>query len=339
MTILTSYLHKIMNKQSLIQHEAEEAMTALLTDADPHQVAAFLSIMKFRGETPEEIIGMIHSLQKHAINMSFPCPVMDIVGTGGDMQNTVNISTASAILAAACEVPIAKHGNRSSSGKCGSADVMEALGINIALPKHLMNECLKQTSFAYLFAPNYHPHLKTITSVRKALKLPTVFNILGPLINPAKAQFILIGVPNSTLLELMSQTIMMQKHFKRAIIFHGQGIDELTPICAAVGYEIFDGKRTPLVIDPQRFGIAPCTIHDLRGGDATTNAEILMRAFEGEPSPVADAIVLNTAVSLWIYGRAISIEDGISISREAITNRKCLSVIKNLQSFTRKVLI
>jgi anthranilate phosphoribosyltransferase len=323
-----SYLQLLLDKPSLTREEAEAAMTHILDETDPHQTAAFLAILKYRGETASEVAGMVAALQKKALPVNVPFPVLDIVGTGGDLAHTVNISTGSALLAAACGIPIAKHGNRSISSRCGSADVLEAFGIDLEASSDQLTRFLQEVGIAFMFAPTYYPSLKKLASIRKGLKLPTVFNILGPLLNPAKAEYALIGVAHESTLELMSQVILQLGSMKRTLLFHGCGLDELTPLGKINAYEIQNGQRSRLEIDPTSLGFSPCSLEELQGGSAQLNASILKRAFAGEPSAVADALVLNAGAAVWIFGKASTLAEGVQIAREALQEGKTLELLK-----------
>src|SRR5262249_21517903 len=238
---------------------------------------------------------------------------LDIVGTGGDLASTVNISTGSAILAAACGLPIAKHGNRSSSSLSGSADVLEVLEIDLEPSKEQLEQCIREIGIAFMFAPHYHPSLKRIASVRKGLKFPTVFNILGPLLNPAKAPFALIGVSSFKILDLMAEVILQLAYHQRVLLFHGSGLDELNPLVKGLAYNIHHDKINTLEIDPIALGFSPCTLKDLQGGDARVNARLLKEAFAGRQGAIGDALILNAGAGVWIFGHAPTLKDGIHI--------------------------
>lgn len=335
--MLKQYLQQLLSAPHLSQKNAEAALDIILDEADPHQVAAFLAILKYRGETPEEIVGMVNAIEKRAVPISLPIPVLDIVGTGGDLANTVNISTGSAILAAACGVPIAKIGNRSFSSRCGSVDVLEALGIAVEIPPSQLYQHLKEVNLAFMFAPYYHPCLKKVSSVRKGLRIPTVFNILGPLLNPAKAEYGLIGVPNDAVLKLMTEVIKLQNRRKRVLIFHGNGLDELSPLGLIHAYDIQDGKATPLEIDPSSLGFPSRSLHELQGGDAETNASLLREAFAKGKGAIADVLILNAGAALWIFGSKPDLLTGVEMARDVLESGAALKLLdkwKSLSNFS-----
>lgn len=335
--MLKSYLQLLMDKPFLTKDEAEGAMTIILNETDSHQTAAFLAILKYRGETPGEVAGMVAALQKKALPVNFHSPVLDIVGTGGDLANTVNISTGSAILAAACGIPIAKHGNRSASSRSGSADVLEELGIDLEPPPEQLTHYLQEVGIAFMFAPTYHPSLRKLAPVRKGLKLPTVFNILGPLLNPAKAEYALIGVANESALELMGQVILQLGEKKRALLFHGNGLDELTTLGKMIAYDIQNGQMSRLEIDPASLGFSSCSLEELQGGDAKLNASILKKAFEGQRSAVADALIFNAGAAIWIFGKAPTLEEGVGIARGNLLEGKALILLEKWITLSNKL--
>lgn len=335
--MLDTYLQTLFLQKSLRSQEAEAVTDLILDNADPLQIAALLALLRYRGETAEEVAGMVRSLEKKALPVRFPFPVMDIVGTGGDLAGTVNISTGAAILAAACGIPVAKHGNRSVSSRCGSADLLEALGIDIELSPVHLEACLREVNMAFMFAPAFHPCLKKIAPIRKGLKLPTVFNILGPLLNPAKAEYALIGAANEFALELISKVLLQMGNKKRAFVFHGCGLDELTPLGPAVAYDICGGRMRRLDIDPKDLGFPLCSLKDLQGEDAQTNASILNAAFAGKAGAVADALVLNAGAALWIFNRAASLKEGVGAARRALQEGKALHLLEKWRRFSKKM--
>ena len=335
--MLKSYLQLLMDKPYLTRDEAEAAMTIILNETDPHQTAAFLAILKYRGETPGEVAGMVAALQKKALPVNLHPPVLDIVGTGGDLANTVNISTGSAILAAACGIPIAKHGNRSVSSRSGSADVLEELGIDLEAPPEQLTHYLREVGIAFMFAPTYHPSLKKLASIRKGLKLPTVFNILGPLLNPAKAEYALIGVANESTLELMSQVILQLGNKKRTFLFHGSGLDELTTLGKIIAYDIQNGQMNRLEIDPTSLGFSSWSLEELQGGDAQLNASILKKVFAGQQGAVADALIFNAGAAVWIFGKTTTLGEGIQVARKALKEGKALEVLEKWVALSKQL--
>lgn len=326
--MLRDFLRQLLSGSSLGVKEAESAMEAILGETDPHQIAAFLTLLRFRGETVDEVVGMVRALERRAVAVRFPGPTLDIVGTGGDLAGTVNISTGSALLAATCGIPIAKHGNRSVSSRSGSADLLEALGIRIEASADELLNSLTNVGIAFLYAPHYHPSLKQVAPIRRGLKFPTVFNLLGPLLNPAKPEFALIGVARETDLELIAKVILRSGEKKRALVFHGSGLDELSTLGPMTGYDVHEGEMKKLEIDPIALGFRPCCLKDLQGGDAQLNGSILHEVFAGKECPVADALLLNAGAALWIFGKAVSLQEGIQIARGPLREGKVLTLLE-----------
>ncbi len=335
--MLKQHIQILLNKSFLTKDEAESAMSIILDDANPHQIAAFLTILKYRGETADEVSGMIAALQKRALTVGLPTPVLDIVGTGGDAANTVNISTGSSILAAACGVPIAKHGNRSVSSQSGSADVLEEFGIELEASPEQLPRYLDKVGIAFMYAPKYHPFLKKISAVRRGLKIPTVINMLGPLLNPAGAEYALIGVADEATLEIMSKVISQQSYRKRTLIFSGCGLDELTTLGKMTAKDIKNGQIESFEIDPVSFGFQQCQLKDLQGGNAQLNASILIKAFSGEKGPIADALILNAGAAIWIYGLTSTLKEGVDLARKVLSEGGALKVLDNWTTLSKSL--
>ncbi|MBA2728278.1 MAG: anthranilate phosphoribosyltransferase [Parachlamydiaceae bacterium] len=335
--MLKPYLQKLMAKPHLTREESESAMSVILDNADPHQTAAFLMILRFRGEVADEVVGMAAALQKRAIPVNLQFPVLDIVGTGGDLANTVNISTGSAILAAACGLPIAKHGNRSVSSKSGSADVVEEFGIDLESSPDELQRYLEEVGIAFMYAPHYNPSLSKLSTIRRGLKLPTIINSLGPLLNPANAEYSLIGVANESTLKLMSKVILQLSNKKRTLLFHGCGLDELTTLGKVKAYDIKDGEATYLEIDPCTLGFTTCRLEELQGGNAQLNASILKEVFAGKKGAVADALILNAGAAVWIFGKAPSLAEGVEVARSVLEKGAALNVLDKWSSLSRQL--
>lgn len=326
--MLTHYFEKLFANNFLTQKECENAMSLVLEKANSEQTSAFLTLLKSHGENVEEIIGIIKALMKNCNTIDFSKPVLDIVGTGGDFANTVNISTGAAILSAACGVPIAKHGNRSVSSLCGSADVLESLGIDISASEEQLKKCLEDLSITFLFAQKFHSGFQKLRSIRSKLKFPTVFNLVGPLLSPARAPFTLIGVAKKEHVDLFSQLVQKLPHIKRALIFHGSGLDEITTIGPVQVCEVHEGIVQKYILDPQALGFRQASLEELQGGDLKKNKEILERAFKGEESAVADTLILNAAVALYVFGKTASIQEGISFAKEVHRQGKAAILLR-----------
>lgn len=334
---LSFILHELLAKKSLSEDEAELAMDLILKEPDPHQIAVFLTILKYRGETAQEIAGLSKALMKNCKRVACPFPVLDIVGTGGDFANTVNISTGAAMLIAACGVPVAKHGNRSVSSQCGSADLIESLGIHLEMGSEHLVQCIQEIGIGFMYAPVHHPALKQLGPIRRALKFPTVFNILGPLLNPAQAEYALIGASSQDKLELMANALMLLGNKKQVLLFHGNGLDELTTIGPIHAIQISNGKFHRFMIEPQELGFERCSLKDLQGGNADLNHGLLMEAFDGKQSPIADALVLNAAFALQLFGKATSISAGVSLAQSALKSGKVNDLLNKWKAFSDRI--
>lgn len=316
--ILKSLIKKIMNGNDLDPNDCHAVLEVLLDpDVNALQVASFLTLLHAKGETVTEISTFVSDLRAKMLSVDIDYPVLDIVGTGGDGFHTVNISTGSALLAASCGVRVAKHGNRSVSSLTGSADVLEALGMNIHLNSQGVAHCIKTLGIGFCYSPHFHHITQTLRQLRKQLNIPTTFNILGPLLNPVKAQHLLFGVAEKKRMTLMADVLMQLNH-KKSVIVHGCGLDEISGVGPADIIEINQGIKKDYTLDPLDFGIDRCRVDDLRGGDATTNAALLLEAFNGKKGPIADALILNAGMALYLYGIHLDIHDAIYHARETL---------------------
>jgi anthranilate phosphoribosyltransferase len=329
------FLNRLINLEILNKQEAHAAMERMLETECSYQVAAFLCLLQSRGVIPEEVAGMVSALRQRAQAISLPYPTLDIVGTGGDLANTVNISTGASILAAACGIPVTKHGNRSVSSSCGSADVLEALGIAIEMPPEMVVHALSEVGIAFLFAPYYHPSLKKVAAIRKGLKIPTVFNLLGPLLNPAQPAFSLIGVSSLPTLRLIADTLCLLKDKKRALVFHGNGLDEIAPLGKVTAIEIVGSIINHVDIDPISFGFRTCSLKELQGGDPKTNARLLTDTFLGKKGAIADALILNAGMALWMYGSCGSPQAGVMRAEAVLQEGKAYKILEKWIAFSQ----
>jgi anthranilate phosphoribosyltransferase len=327
----------------------KKTQTMLTDKFVPEQAAAFVALLRAKGETPSEIAGMAKALLATGV----PCrpksgasSLLDIVGTGGDGIGSVNISTGACVLAAAAGARVAKHGGRSVSSLCGAADVVEALGVEMDLGPEGVAACVDEAGIGFMFAPVYSPAMARVRPVRSALGVRTAFNILGPLLNPARAQRALVGVYDPSASELMAGALA-RLGVKKALVVHSMGLDELTPMGPADVVEIEsvlgdDGKVVgePVLrrysLDPLDVGVKRCAVEDLAGGDAALNAEILRRAFSGEKSAVADALVLNAGYALAAAGVAKDPKEGVAMAREAQERGEPARVLERWSEVSRR---
>jgi anthranilate phosphoribosyltransferase len=303
---------------SLTTEEAAAAMRAIMAgEATPGQIGGFLMALRTKGETVDEIEGLVRTMLDFATPVQAPAPVVDVVGTGGDRSGTFNISTVSAIVVAGAGVPVAKHGNRAASSHCGSADVLEALGVKIDLDAAGVERCLADAGIAFLFAPVFHPAMGHAGPVRRELRVPTVFNFLGPLSNPARPFAQAVGVSDARMLPLMAE--VFARRGVRARLFRGQdGLDELTTTSISAVYDVRDGEVREGSLDPRGYGLARAALEDLRGGDAQRSALIARAILGGEEGPKRDVVLLNAGAALEVAGFAASLEEGMTTAARAI---------------------
>ncbi|GIL72505.1 hypothetical protein Vretimale_4293 [Volvox reticuliferus] len=309
-------IEKLIRREDLTKEQAAESLAALLDDFVSEQAAAFLVLLRAKGETADEIAGLAKAMLDKAVPVHTAQQVVDIVGTGGDGIGSVNISTGASILAAAAGARVAKHGNRSVSSLCGSADVLEALGVAIDLGPAGVTRCLDEAGIAFMFANRYHPAMRAVRPVRSALKVRTALNMLGPLLNPAHAAYGLVGVYDTSISELMAGSLL-RMGVRKALVVHSMGLDELTPMGPADVVEVTEGgplKRYTL--DPKDVGIPRCEVEDLKGGDAALNAAILRDVLAGQRGPVADALVLNAGYALAAAQVAANPAEGVALAQE-----------------------
>jgi len=349
-------LHRIANHaQSLDRAEAREVMSEVLagkcTDA---QIAALLIALRMKGETVEEIVGFAEAIRSAAaplpiapVNAADALAVsgtgrdalaeeslVDTSGTGGDASGTFNISTATALVTAGAGVRVAKHGNRSISSKCGSADVVEALGVNIQLSPERAAQCLREVGICFLYAPNLHPAMKQVQAVRRELRMRTMFNLLGPLSNPARASGQVVGVYSLDLVEKLAEALSMLG-LHRALVVHGlDGLDEITITGTTRVAEARDGSVRSYEVEPEEFGMARAKLQDISGGDATENAAIIRAILGGEKSARRDVVLLNAAAALVAAGRADRIGEAIPLAARSIDSGAAAAKLDALASFT-----
>jgi anthranilate phosphoribosyltransferase len=313
-------LEKVVRHEDLTADEAAAAMREVMEGrANAAALGALLSALVMKGERPSEIVGFARTMRDHALKLSTPAgDVFDTCGTGGDRSGTFNISSAAAIVIAACGVPVAKHGNRSVSSRCGSADVFEALGVNVAAPPAAVERALRETGIAFFFARTFHPAMKHAAQTRTDLGIRTAFNLLGPLTNPAGATRQLVGVPRPELTELLARALMMLGS-KRAWVVHGaDGIDEISTTGYTKVSECRDGAVNTFYVHPSDFGISKSDPSALKGGDAAENAAIIRDVLAGTRGARRDVVLVNAGAALFVAGRVDTIKEGIAAAAAAI---------------------
>lgn len=340
MSQVRNILQRLQAGEIVTGEQAESVFMAIMQgDATPAQIGAMLMGLSIRGETPETVAGAARAMRKASLTIHPRThPLLDTCGTGGDGAATFNISTCVAILAAACGQAVAKHGNRAVSSRSGSADVLEALGVRLDISPQSVADCIDETGIGFLFAPGHHPAMKHAAAPRRELGLRSIFNLLGPLTNPAGAEYQVLGVFSADKLELVAGALQ-KLGTKRALVVHGRdGLDEITTTTVTDAILVEQGMDPECFeIDPQAFGIPYARPEDLAGGEAIANASILRKTLTcKQPGPERDIVLLNTAAALWVAGRADSIRQGISVAAEAIDTGKAKQVLQNLVDFTNR---
>ncbi|MFA5287601.1 MAG: anthranilate phosphoribosyltransferase, partial [Candidatus Omnitrophota bacterium] len=302
---------------------------------DNADIIAFLTLLNDKGETVEELTAAIESMLKYVDPIIVDRQnILDTCGTGGDRRGTFNISTITAFVASGAGVCVAKHGNRSVSSKCGSADILEALGVNINMSKEKIKKCLEEIGIAFLFAPNFHPAMKNVMPARRKIAGKTMFNILGPLINPARATNQLIGVYSYKWTKILSQ-VLHNLGSKHILVVHGKdSLDEVTTTDKTIISEVFNGKFKDYEIAPEDFGFKRASLEDLIGGDAKENVGIVMDILNGMPGPKRDIVLLNSGCAIYASDKAKSIEEGIKLARKSIDSGEALKKLGLLKEYS-----
>ncbi len=348
-------LARLSRRESLSAQEAEDALGGVLAgDATPAQVGAFLALLHAKGETAEEVTGLARAM----LEASVPCPLIpptgssgsddgpvavDLVGTGGDRLASINVTTLAAFITAGCGVPVCKHGNRAASSSVGTADVLEALGIAIEIGPEGVARCVSEAGMGFCFAQRFHPAMRFVGPVRKELGVPTVFNFLGPLVNPARTRYQLVGVSDATMGPIMAGVFGATGSRHAMIVHADDGLDELSvtspsSVIEVTGdgsgeYELRDWR-----IDPAALGFPPATLEDLRGGDAAFNARIIRSVLEGERSARRDIGVLNAAAALMVAGRVTDLASGVELAAESVDSSRALGVLDALVATSQDAL-
>ena len=333
-SVLKRHLGRVVAGQRLSEDEAGEAMGAIMDgEATPAQIGGLLAAMAVRGETEDEIVGFARAMRGRGVPLRSRGAI-DTCGTGGDGAGTFNISTVASLVVAGCGVPVAKHGNRAVSGNCGSADVLEQLGVRIDAPVETVQRCLDEAGWAFLFAPAFHASTRHAGGPRRELGVRTVFNLLGPLTNPALPEAQVVGVPRAELTEPMARCLG-RLGLRRAWVVHGSGLDELSPAAATRVSEWKEGAVRTFTVDAADAQCAPCAVDDLRGGDAARNAAIARDVLGGAPGARREAVVLNAAAALVVAGRAGDLAEGAQLARTALDSGAAGSVLQRVTELTR----
>lgn len=324
---------KLTNKENLSYEEAKAVMNEIMSgEASDVQKSAYLTALTMKGETIDEITGSAEEMRNHAVQLSHEGDVLEIVGTGGDKSDSFNISTTSSLVIASAGVPVAKHGNRAASSKSGAADVLESLGVNITISPRKSAELLQNIGIRFLFAQSYHTAMKYVGSIRKELGIRTIFNILGPLANPASANLQVMGVYDESLVEPLAK-VLSNLGVKRALVVYGQDrLDEISASAETSVCEVKDGTFKSYTISPEQFGLTRCKKEELTGGTPDENAAITKAVLAGEQGARRTAVVLNAGAGLYVAGKADSIEAGVRLAEELIDSGKAE---KKLEEFVK----
>jgi anthranilate phosphoribosyltransferase len=323
--VIKEAIVKLSKGENLSYEMAEAVMDEIMSgEASQVQMSAFLVAMSMKGETIEEITACAAGMRKHCVKLLHDMDVLEIVGTGGDGANSFNISTTSSLVISAAGVPVAKHGNRAASSKCGAADVLEALGVNITVPPERSTELLEKINLCFLFAQNYHIAMKYVAPVRRELSIRTIFNILGPLANPAGANMQLLGVYDESLVEPLAH-VLANLGVKSAMVVYGQdGLDEISVSAPTTVCEVRDGKFESYVITPEQFGLSRYSKEELVGGTPAENAAITRAILSGEQGAKRDAVVLNSAAALHVARPDLTLEEAVKTVQNIIDSGKAM---------------
>lgn len=323
-------LAKLMRGERLSEQEAGTAMATIMDgEATPAQIGALLAALAVRGESEDEVVGFARVMRGRAAPIR-SAGAVDTCGTGGDGAGTCNISTIASLVVAACGVPVVKHGNRSSSGRCGSADVLEALGVRIDPPRETVQRLLDETGWTFLFAPAFHAATRHAVGPRREIGVRTAFNLLGPLTNPALPEAQVVGVPRVELTAFVARCLG-RLGVRRAWVVHGAGLDELALSGPTDVAALQDGVVTRFAVAPEQAGLHRCDASALAGGDAATNARIAQDVLAGAPGPRRDVVLLNAAAALVVSGLAAALEPGVARAAEAVDDGRARALLDRVR--------
>jgi anthranilate phosphoribosyltransferase len=339
--VISAALAKFAAAQDLCEEEARGVLLEIMGGrAGEAQTAAFLSALRVKGETAEEIVGMARAMTELAEKVEVDADViLDTCGTGGDNAQTFNISTAAALVAAGAGATVAKHGNRSATSRCGSADVLEALGVAIDIAPAQVSRCIAETGIGFLFAPRHHLAMRHVAPVRRELGMATTFNLIGPLTNPAGAKHQLIGVADARYVERIAQAVRSMGSARNLVVHSQDGLDEISTTCPTQVVEVLADKGTdaPYEVTPEQFGLERATLEDLRGGDAAHNADIVREVLDGVAGPRLDIVLLNAGAALFIAEAAPGIAEGVEAARAAVHSGAARAKLDALVDVTRRL--
>jgi anthranilate phosphoribosyltransferase len=328
---LPEALEHLLQGKALAREQARDVMDQVMAgEVTTGQLAGLLIALRAKGETVEEMTGFVDSMRAHATPLEVPAGAIDTCGTGGDRAGTFNISTAAALVAAGAGIPVAKHGNRAASSRCGSADVLEALGVDITLNASGVRRCIEVAGMGFCFAPTFHPAMRHAGPARKELGVRTIFNVLGPLANPGRVRRQALGVGAAPLAPLMVRVLKDLGH-ERALVFYGEdGLDELTTTGRSRVFQLKDGQVTEYELDPQELGLSRSRPEDLLGGTPPENANLLRQVLDGETGPRRDVVLLNGAAAVLAAGRADDWPQALIVARESLDSGRARKVLDRL---------
>jgi anthranilate phosphoribosyltransferase len=337
---LLGFLHRVLDRENLSAADAEQAMSAILEgQASTAQIAAFLVALRMKGETAEEVLGFARAMRSRSVRIEAAVneePLLDTCGTGGDGAGTFNISTVAALVVAGAGVRVAKHGNRSLSSQCGSADILEALGVKIQVAPERMARAIREVGIGFLFAPALHPAMKHAQPARLEIKTRTVFNLLGPLTNPARATAQLVGAPSASAARLMARTLAALG-LERGFVVHGSdGLDEITTTGETLALEVRSGSVTERILKPDDFGVPLARPEDLRGGGREENCRIARAILEGKPGPHRDIVMVNAAAALVAAGKVPGFLEGMELAARSLDSGAARAKAAQLAAFTQQ---
>ena len=329
----------LVSGRSLTAEEAASVMAEIMEGkATPAQLGAFVTALRIKGETADEITGLARVMLAKAVRVTIAEPVLDVVGTGGDNSNTFNISTAAAFVAAGAGLKVAKHGNRAMSSRCGSADVLEALGVRIDLNAEQVQRCLQEVGMGFMFAPIFHPAMKYASAPRREIGIRTIFNILGPLTNPAGAKAELLGVADESLVEKLT-LVLQSLGCYHAVVVHGEdGLDEITIAGKTQVCELKDGHIKRYSISPEDLGLSRASVDSLRGDTIDENATLLRGILAGASGPQRDVVLMNAAAALLAGDRVETLQHGLALAREVIDGSHALAKLDQLIGFSQSLI-
>ncbi|NPV26634.1 MAG: anthranilate phosphoribosyltransferase [Firmicutes bacterium] len=335
---LKKAIDKVINYYHLSEEEAEETMSLIMDgEATPAQIAALITALRLKGETVEEITGFARAMRARVRKIAPRHQrLIDTCGTGGDQRFTFNISTTAAFVVAGAGLPVAKHGNRSVSSRCGSADVLEALGVKVTILPEQVERCLEEIGIGFLFAPTFHEAMKHAVAPRREIGIRTVFNLLGPLTNPAGAQVQVLGVYDASLTGIMAR-VLRRLGVERAMVVHGEdGLDEITHTGRTRVSELNNGEIRTYYLDPTDLGLSRGELKDIVGGSAEENARITREVLSGRPGPCRNVVLLNAAAALLVGGKVDHLRDGVQLAAEVIDSGAALAKLEGMIAFTRR---